>query len=199
MASGINMKLFLKLIFPLFALIFWGLSLSFTKPVYAENITRVEVLHAYLEKYSSPLENNAEDFVEAADKYNLDWRLVTAISGVESTFGKFVPGGTDSKYSSYNGWGWGVYGTQAIYFKSWKEGIYTVSEGLRKNYFDKGYTNPHTLNKIYAASPAWGAKVSYFLEDIRKFQELYEKENFNIGNLDLQPEIAGASATPSSI
>src|SRR5262249_29143298 len=75
---------------------------------------RAVILKDYLAQYNSPLENHAQDFVDAADSYGIDWKLVPAISGVESTFGKAIPGG-------FNGWGWGVYGTQAIYFKSWRE------------------------------------------------------------------------------
>lgn len=125
---------------------------------------RVVILKNYLAKFNSPLEDSATDFVEAADKYQVDWKLVAAIAGVESTFGKFTPGG-------YNCWGWGVYGDQALGFKSYKDGIYTVTEGLRKNYIDKGLTKPLAINRVYAASPTWGVKVNYFINDIEKFAE----------------------------
>jgi hypothetical protein len=136
---------------------------------------RKQILRAYLAKYKSEMQYSADDFVEAADESELDYKLVAAIAGVESTFGKHVPGGTDPRYSSYNAWGWGVYGTQAIYFKSWKEGIYTVSRGLRKNYVNKGYTDPYSMNKIYAASPTWGSKVTWFLNDMEKFEAQYKR------------------------
>ena len=123
---------------------------------------QAQILAKYLAKYNSPLEYHAQDFIDAAREYELDWRLVPAIAGVESTFGKFTPGG-------FNGWGWGVYGTQAIYFNSWREGIFTVSEGLREKYINRGLTNPYLMNRAYAASPKWGSKVTYFIEDIEKF------------------------------
>lgn len=123
---------------------------------------QAQILAAYLHTHNSPLEYHAQDFIDAAKQYNLDWKLVAAISGVESTFGKQIPGG-------YNGWGWGVYGNQAIYFNSWTEAIYTISQGLRENYIDKGYTEPYSMNRIYAASPFWGSKVRYFMQDIDKF------------------------------
>lgn len=137
---------------------------------------RAAVLHAYLAKHNSPLQNNAQDFIDAADAYNLDWRLVASIAGVESTFGKFIPGG-------YNAWGWGVYGDQAIYFKSWRSGIFTVSEGLRKGYLDKGLETPYEMNRVYAASPTWGYKVNYFLTDIDKFQKQYDINNPDLNGL----------------
>lgn len=141
---------------------------------------RVEILQAYLAKYNSPLQHQAKNFVEAADAHGLDWRLVASIAGVESTFGKFMPGGT-GPYTSYNAWGWGVYGTQAIYFKSWREGIFTVSEGLRKNYANRGLTTPAAINRAYSTSPAWAGSVVYFLNDIENFRAEYEKSNPELG------------------
>lgn len=156
---------------------------------------RGAVLQSYLEQFNSPLQHHASDFIEAADKYNLDWKLVAAIAGVESTFGKFVPGGQEVKYTSYNAWGWGVYGTQAIYFKSWKDGIFTVSKGLRENYLNKGLNDPYSINRVYAASPTWGSKVSYFLADMDKFNQNYQRKNNLTSTLNLEAPIAGLSGT----
>lgn len=132
---------------------------------------RAVVLKDYLAKYSSPLQNNAQDFVDAADEYNLDWKLVPAIAGNESTFGKFIPGGHDPATISYNGWGWGVYGDQSLAFSSWREAIFTVSEGLRKDYLNRGLTEPYSIGKKYAASPNWAKNVSYFLNDMEEFSK----------------------------
>lgn len=128
--------------------------------------SRAVILKDYLSRYDSPLENYSQDLVDAADTYKLDWKLVPAIAGVESTFGKQIPGG-------YNGWGWGVYGTQAIYFKSWKDGIFTVAEGLREKYLNKGLDNPYSMNRVYAASPYWGGHVDFFLNDLTNFAKNY--------------------------
>ena len=161
---------------------------------------RTKILKAYLAKYHSPLEDNAADFIEAADKYDLDWRLLPSITGVESTFGKHVPGGSDPKYTSYNGWGWGVYGTQAIYFKSWREGIFSVSEGLRKNYVGKGLTDPYQINRVYAASPTWGAHVTYFLNDLDKFASKYQLQNSELAAIPhVNYNVAGHSNQPRVI
>ena len=138
---------------------------------------RAKILQAYLSQHNAPLQYHAQDFVDAADEYNLDWKFVAAVSGVESTFGKHVPGGTDPEFSSFNGWGWGVYGTQALYFDSWRDGIFTVSKGLRENYFDKGLTEPYAINKKYAASPHWGKNVTFFLSEIEKFEAEYQAKN----------------------
>lgn len=126
---------------------------------------RAQVLSDYFASYNSPLQYQAQDFVDAADKYNLDWKLVPAISGVESTFGKSAYG--------YNAWGWGIYGNEALGFNSWKDGIYAVSEGLRQNYFDRGLSDPYAINRVYAASPSWGWKVNFFLNDLDRFATLH--------------------------
>ncbi len=148
---------------------------------------RAQILKNYLAKYDSPLETHAQDFVDAADKYQIDWKLVPAIAGVESTFGKNIPGG-------YNGWGWGVYGDQALYFKSWRDGIFTVSAGLKENYVNKGLDNPYEMNQVYAASPAWGAHVSYFLADLDQYAKNYSKNRSVTPVLNKEPKTAGTSA-----
>jgi len=134
---------------------------------------RAQIIKEYLAKHNSPLENSAQDFVDAADKHGLDWKLVVSISGVESTFGKRIPGGHDPLYTSYNGWGWGVYGDNVLKFKSWKEAINTISKGLKDNYVDKGYTEPLSMNRKYASSQTWGVKVVYFMNEIEKFSKNY--------------------------
>lgn len=145
---------------------------------------KAEILATYLASFDSPLQYHAQDFIDASKKYNLDWKLVASIAGVESTFGKFTPGG-------FNGWGWGVYGTQAIYFNSWREGIFTVSKGLRENYLDKGFSEPYSINRIYATSHTWGGKVSYFMNDLEKFAQRYDTQDIvRAGSL---PRIAAVS------
>lgn len=128
-----------------------------------------QILADYLKYRNSPLQYHAQDFIDAAKEYDLDWKMLPAIAGVESTFGKFIPGG-------YNAWGWGVYGTNAIYFRSWKEAIFIVSQGLREGYLNKGLNNPYSINRVYAASPHWGRKVSYFIADLERFEKQYVKE-----------------------
>ncbi len=128
--------------------------------------SRVTHLEAYLARYNSPLANQAHVFVREADKYGLDWKLVAAIAGTESTFGKHIPSG------SYNAWGWGIpTGAQSgIGFKNWEQGIAIVSEGLAKRYFGRGAKTIYDVGWIYAANGnSWGDHVSYFLRDIEKF------------------------------
>ncbi len=126
---------------------------------------RVTQLRDFLVFHDSPMAGEAGHFVAEADRLGMDWKLVAAIAGVESTFGKHIPG------NSYNAWGWGVFtGTNSgVYFKDWKDGITQVSEGLRYHYIDKGATTIEAMGRIYAASPVWSWKVRFFLDKIEQF------------------------------
>ena len=125
---------------------------------------RVKILTSYLSQNNSPLAPYASEFVAAADKYNLDWKLVAAISGVESTFGQQIPN------NSYNAWGWGVYGDNVINFKSWNDGIDTVSQGLRERYMNAwGGKDIYQIGAVYASSPAWANHVELYLNKIQAF------------------------------
>lgn len=136
---------------------------------------RVVALTKYLENYESPLAPYASDFVESADRHNLDWRLVAAISGLESGFGKHIP------YNSYNGWGWGVYGDNVIRFASWSEGIETISKGLRQRYLkDRVESDPYFIGPTYASSPTWAQRVDYFMQRIGEFKIANDRQVLSI-------------------
>ncbi len=120
---------------------------------------RVVSLKNYLKKHNSPLTDSAGDFVSYADKYNLDWRLVASISGVESTFGKRIPS------NSYNAYGWN---NGNYYFNSWPESIEHVSKALREKYINDGLTSINDVGTRYAVSPDWAWKVKYFMNDIER-------------------------------
>jgi len=116
------------------------------------------ILRNYLKDKNSPLAEYADDFIQAADKYNIDWRLIPAITGLESSFGKRIP------INSYNAYGWanGTY-----YFNSWKESIYIVAETLREKYIDRGVISISQIGRVYAPpSSTWSSKVKYFMKDI---------------------------------
>lgn len=143
-----------------------GLSANLEKTqINLEYDNRAKILKKFLERYRSPISEDAEIFVKEADKNKIDWRLVAAISGVESTFGQQIP------LNSYNAWGWGIYGTNCIYFKSFKEGIQIISKGLKENYMDKWEAEDvYEIGRIYAASPTWAQRVIFFMNQIEDFR-----------------------------
>lgn len=119
---------------------------------------RVITLKKYLEIHNSPLTDSAEHFVAYADKYQLDWRMVAAISGVESTFGKRIP------KNSYNAYGWN---NGNYYFESWEDSIEVVSKTLRQKYYNRGAVTINQIARRYAPpSTSWAWKVEYFMNEI---------------------------------
>lgn len=119
---------------------------------------RVANLRIFLEKYNSPLVSYAEDFVAYADENGIDYRLVPAITGVESTFGKRIPP------KSYNAYGWA---NGAYKFTSWEDSIEHVSKTLKVSYIDRGAGSVHEIARIYAPpSSTWGGNVSFFISKI---------------------------------
>jgi hypothetical protein len=119
---------------------------------------RVTNLEQYLESHNSPLSAHAEDFVKYADENGLDYRLVPAISGVESTFGKRIP------YNSYNAYGWA---NGKYKFTSWTDSISHVSMTLKTKYIDKGApTIPKIARRYAPPSATWGRNVTFFINKI---------------------------------
>lgn len=120
--------------------------------------TRSLRLKRFLDDQKSPLAKFAEVFVKYADINGLDWRLVPAISGVESSFGKRIP------YGSYNAYGW-ANGTYR--FGSWESSIEVVSRTLNEKYFAKGATTIEDIGRKYAPSNKfWAGRVKYFMKKI---------------------------------
>ncbi len=123
---------------------------------------RIEVLKEFLGRYDSPLLSYAKDIVEAADKYDLDWRLLPAIAMQESTLCKKMP------KESYNCWGFGIYGKKVTKFADFNEAIDTVSKTLAKEYHGQGLLNPAEIMTKYTPSNQgiWAENVSYVMDRI---------------------------------
>lgn len=113
-------------------------------------------LAKFFHNYNSPLEPYAQDFIDQADKNSLDYRLLPAISGVESTFGRNYNSGSFNVY----GWGGGN-----VYFSSWEDGIASVSKGIKENYVDKGAKDINAISWIYCppGNLNWAVKVKNFM------------------------------------
>lgn len=130
-------------------------------------VDRELVLRKFLQKYNSPLVDNAGTFVKVADKYHLDYRLLPAISCMESTCGKvIIP-------DSYNAWGWGIYGNQAIYFDNFDQAIEEVGKGLYEGYVSKGLDTPREIAPIYTppSTGHWLGGVTSFMQQIDQISQ----------------------------
>lgn len=129
-----------------------------------EEDNRTKILKNFLLSYNSPLSASSRTFVQMADKYQLDWKLVAAISGVESGFAQKLP------YNSNNAWGWGIYGNNMIRFNSYDEGISVISQALREKYINKWKVgNIYEIGRFYASDPKWAYKVVFFMNKIDEY------------------------------
>ncbi len=130
--------------------------------VVAASDARAELIRQYLESYNSPLEPHADYLIEKADAYGLDYRLLTAIAQQESNLCKKIPP------LSYNCWGWGIHSRGSLGFSSFEEGIDIVSQGIKENYIDKGYTSIEEIMSKYTplSNGSWAFGVNKFMGDI---------------------------------
>lgn len=108
--------------------------LSTTSPDYRTD-PRFQALRDFFGRFDCPALAYSREFLEAADDYNLDWRLLPSISYVEST------GGKSASHNNLFGWGSG-----RAQFTSPIAGIYAVAYRLAYSdlYRDKG------LNEVLA-------------------------------------------------
>ncbi len=125
---------------------------------------RVIRMHEVLESYHSPMAGHEASLIDAADKNGLDWTLMAAIAGTESTFGRFMP------YSNgelcINPYGWGIYGGSVMCFKSFEDAADTVAQGLATRYNTTSLeTIAHTYNTV--STDGWLAHTRYFMNKIK--------------------------------
>ena len=135
-------------------------------PEVSEEVTaadaRPEMVKQYLAYYKSPLAPLSDFIVQTADKYSLDFRLITAIAQQESNLCKIIPPET------FNCWGWGIHKNGTLGFSSYEEGIEEVSKGLRNEYLNKGYGTVEEIMSKYTPSSngSWAHGVSQFMGEM---------------------------------
>ncbi len=125
---------------------------------------RQEILRQFFVKYNSPLESYVQTFVETADKYDLDFRLLPAIAMQETNLCK------KAKEGSHNCWGFGVYGGKYTFFDSYPDAIEIISKTLSEKYKNKyGLVTPEEIQKLYNPSNTsnWAYAVDHFMDQLQ--------------------------------
>lgn len=130
---------------------------------------RAEQIDALLASYNSPLQGYGKKFVIEAQKNDIDWRLLPAISGVESTFGRHS---CKKAKNSFLG-----YGSCKIDFKSVDDAIEKVSESLGGNnentaHHYEGKTTAQILRKYNSVIPTYTSKVIRIMKMIDDEEEI---------------------------
>lgn len=127
---------------------------------------RAKIVEDFFKGYNAPLAKHSQTFIQVADKYNLNWKLLPAISMQESNGGKRVI------KDSFNPFGYGIYGGLVTKFPSWEEAIERVGRGLKEDYINQGLKTPYQIMAKYtppslAKDGAWAKGVSSFMEELR--------------------------------
>jgi hypothetical protein len=108
--------------------------------LYPQDRKVAKKLFLYLREQNSPLTSVARDIVAIGRYYRVDPRLIVAISGGESSFGK-------RNIRPHNAWGWLPKG--GTHWETFTEGANDVASGLRTYYLDKGRTSVEAIQKKY--------------------------------------------------
>lgn len=127
---------------------------------------RLILVRDFFKKYNSPLKDVDAKFIEVADKYGLDFRLLPAIAMQESLGGKRVI------KSSYNPFGYGIYGDLVIKFASWEEAIERVGKALKQDYVNQGLNTPDKIMAKYtppslSSGGTWAKGVNSFMQQLQ--------------------------------
>jgi hypothetical protein len=135
------------------------------KMALAAKDARVSILKDFFQKYNSELLPYAQTIVNAADKYNLDYRLVPAIAMQESNLCTKLPG---KLKDSHNCWGFGVYAKQVTKFDNYTDAIDTVTKTLAIQYKQKGLETPEQIMTKYTpgSNGSWAKSVNYFMDQL---------------------------------
>jgi len=111
-------------------------------------------------------------FVELADEYNLDFRLLPAIAMQESNLCVSTPRPLNENgnvVESYNCLGFGVYGKTVTMFPSFEANFEQAAKSLKKNYIDIGLDTPYKIMKKYTppSDGSWAESVNQWMTEMR--------------------------------
>lgn len=121
------------------------------------------IIAEFLEKHQSPLQ--PYDYwgvylTNLADKYDMDFRLLPAISMQESNLCKKIPQG------SFNCLGLGIHARGTWTFERFEDNFEAAAKVLKSNYLDKGYITPDEIQDKYTpgSNGSWEFAVNHFME-----------------------------------
>ncbi|MCC6858271.1 MAG: glucosaminidase domain-containing protein [Bryobacterales bacterium] len=116
---------------------------------------RLNALRTFFERSESPAAGLAEDFILAADAYQLDWRLLPSISIVESG------GGKNARNNNWFGWDSG-----RAQFASAGEGIYWVAYQLSRSRLYRGKNLHQKLRNYNCVDASYPSRIASLMRRI---------------------------------
>lgn len=119
-----------------------------------------------------PEEYYGKVFVEIADKYGIDFRLLPAIAMQESNLCTKTPKVHDAAgnlVESFNCLGFGVHEKGTLTFPNFESNFDRAARELKKNYIDQGRTTPELIMKKYTPSSpgSWADSVNQWMAEMR--------------------------------
>ena len=123
------------------------------KPAVSTDPRLIRIRQYFLER-DCPAHQYAEDFIRAADRHELDWRLLPSISMIEST------GGKEARNNNMFGWDNGN-----VRFRTNRDGIHRVASRLAESRYYKGKTLDQTL-RTYNPVGEYGKKVKLVMAQL---------------------------------
>lgn len=121
------------------------------------SVVTAEDVGAFLSARRSPLAPFSRQVISASNAHDVDPRLIVAIAGVESNFGRVCKG--------FNAWGWNNGRTR---WRSWPESIDGFAERVSVLYPNR--SNLRRMAGIYnpVTPDAWGRKVARLIESLQR-------------------------------
>lgn len=129
----------------------------------AEPDLRAVQMRTVLAKYRSPMVGLEHVLIATAEKYSLDWTLLAAIAGTESSFARRMPA------QCINPYGWGIYGSNRLCFASLEASIEGVAAGLAAKYNISSLESiARTYNSV--STEGWIRHTRFFMNKIKTAQ-----------------------------
>ena len=145
------------------------------QPIYLSQIkqtnpheAQIRRVQTFLRQYQSPLQENSQDFVMAAQTYKVPVELLVAIAGVELGFGKHNP-----DCAPYNPFGFSSSTSPCGWwrFTDYKQAIFKVAQTIRTDRAYQGYQRSGAIidfTKVYNPmdSQAEAQNIEWFISRI---------------------------------
>lgn len=127
---------------------------------------RAILVSSFLERYNSPLKPHdyyGNVFVNLADEYDFDFRLLPAIAMQESNLCKNIP------LNSYNCLGFGIHERGTLAFESFEANFKRAARELKMYYIDEGLTTPQQIMTKYTpgSNGSWADSVNQWMTEMR--------------------------------
>lgn len=149
--------------------------------VAAQKDPRTIRLREYFQRRDCPAVVYAKDFILAADRHNLDWRLLPSLSMVESSGGKALKNNNIFGYDNCK-----------TRFSSIRAGIYYVAEVLAKSDAYKDKTLDGVL-RTYNPRTEYAPTVKAFMAQLGPARMAKAGNKHQTPSLNAQPQAARAA------